>query len=95
MSLLNGFVERPGSDVIRPIELSSELVNQSAPSGPVVIPLGPVIGPTLADWVMTPVGLFGHPEDLMALGAMLYGLIAALEAQHRGTETTHSPASLL
>jgi hypothetical protein len=28
---------------------------------------------------LPPIGLYGHPEDLLALGAMLYGLVVALE----------------
>ncbi len=34
---------------------------------------------------LPPIALEGHPEDLVALGAMLYGLIAALEGRHRAT----------
>jgi hypothetical protein len=34
---------------------------------------------------LPPIALDGHPEDLIALGAMLYGLIAALEGRHRAT----------
>ena len=30
---------------------------------------------------LPPIALFGHPEDLVALGAMLYGLVAALEGR--------------
>jgi hypothetical protein len=32
---------------------------------------------------LPPIALFGHSEDLIALGAMLYGLIAALEGRSR------------
>jgi hypothetical protein len=32
---------------------------------------------------LPPITLDGHPEDLIALGASLYGLIAALEGRHR------------
>ena len=32
---------------------------------------------------LPPIALFGHSEDLIALGGMLYGLIAALEGRHR------------
>ena len=32
---------------------------------------------------LPPIALFGHPEDLVALGAMLYGLLAAMEGRHR------------
>ena len=32
---------------------------------------------------LPPVALTGHPEDLIALGAMLYGLVAAMEGRHR------------
>jgi hypothetical protein len=32
---------------------------------------------------LPPIVLDGHPEDLIALGAMLYGLIAALEGRNR------------
>jgi hypothetical protein len=32
---------------------------------------------------LPPIALFGHSEDLIALGAMLYGLIAALEERPR------------
>ncbi len=32
---------------------------------------------------LPPIALDGHPEDLIALGAMLYGLVAALEGRHR------------
>ena len=32
---------------------------------------------------LPPIALFGHSEDLLALGAVLYGLIAALEGRHR------------
>lgn len=32
---------------------------------------------------LPPIALFGHSEDLIALGSMLYGLIAALEGRHR------------
>ncbi len=34
---------------------------------------------------LPPIALFGHSEDLLALGAMLYGLIAALEGRGRAT----------
>ena len=34
---------------------------------------------------LPPIALYGHPEDLVALGLMLYGLIAALEGRHRAT----------
>ncbi len=34
---------------------------------------------------LPPIALYGHPEDLVALGCMLYGLIAALEGRHRAT----------
>jgi hypothetical protein len=37
---------------------------------------------TMAVTLPTP-ALGGHPEDLVALGAMLYGLVAALEERHR------------
>ena len=37
---------------------------------------------TMAATLPTP-ALNGHPEDLVALGAMLYGLVAALEGRHR------------
>ena len=37
---------------------------------------------TMAVTLPTP-ALGGHPEDLLALGAMLYGLVAALEERHR------------
>jgi hypothetical protein len=33
--------------------------------------------------ILPPITLDGHPEDLIALGASLYGLIAALEGRHR------------
>jgi len=32
---------------------------------------------------LPPIALYGHPEDMVALGAVLYGLIAALEGRHR------------
>ncbi len=32
---------------------------------------------------LPPIALDGHPEDLIALGAMLYGLVAALNGRHR------------
>ncbi len=32
---------------------------------------------------LPPIALTGHPEDLIALGAMLYGLVAAMEGRHR------------
>ena len=43
--------------------------------------------PILAVMAITlpPIALFGHPEDMVALGAMLYGLIAAMEGRHRAT----------
>ena len=34
---------------------------------------------------LPPIGLDGHPEDLIALGAALYGLTAAFEGRHRAT----------
>lgn len=34
---------------------------------------------------LPPIALFGHPEDLLALGAMLYGLAAAMEGRYRAT----------
>ena len=34
---------------------------------------------------LPPIGLFGHSEDLLALGAMMYGLLAALEGRGRAT----------
>ncbi len=37
---------------------------------------------TMAVTLATP-AVGGHPEDLVALGAMLYGLVAALEGRHR------------
>ena len=37
---------------------------------------------TMAATLPTP-AVGGHPEDLVALGAMLYGLVAALEGRHR------------
>ena len=37
---------------------------------------------TMAATLSTP-AVGGHPEDLVALGAMLYGLVAALEERHR------------
>jgi hypothetical protein len=43
--------------------------------------------PVLAVMAVTlpPIALFGHPEDLIALGCMLYGLVAAMEGRHRAT----------
>jgi hypothetical protein len=43
--------------------------------------------PVLAVMAITlpPIALFGHPEDMIALGAMLYGLMAAMEGRHRAT----------
>ena len=43
--------------------------------------------PVLAVMAVTlpPIALFGHPEDMIALGAMLYGLTAAMEGRHRAT----------
>ena len=43
--------------------------------------------PVLAVMAITlpPMALFGHPEDMIALGSMLYGLIAAMEGRHRAT----------
>jgi hypothetical protein len=32
---------------------------------------------------LPPIALFGHPEDLLALGALLYGLVAALDGRGR------------
>ncbi len=32
---------------------------------------------------LPPIALYGHAEDLLALGAMLYGLLAALDGRHR------------
>ncbi len=32
---------------------------------------------------LPPIALYGHAEDLVALGAMLYGLVASLEGRHR------------
>jgi len=32
---------------------------------------------------LPPIALDGHPEDLIALGAMLYGLVASLQGRHR------------
>jgi len=34
---------------------------------------------------LPPIALNGHPEDLVAVGSMLYGLVAALEGRHRAT----------
>jgi hypothetical protein len=34
---------------------------------------------------LPPIGLSGHPEGLIALGAMLYGLAAALDGRHHAT----------
>ncbi|MGA8724874.1 MAG: hypothetical protein WB565_07515 [Acidimicrobiales bacterium] len=34
---------------------------------------------------LPPIALSGHPEGLIALGAMLYGLAAALDGRHRAT----------
>jgi hypothetical protein len=41
--------------------------------------------PVLAVMAITlpPIALFGHPEDMIALGSMLYGLVAAMEGRHR------------
>jgi hypothetical protein len=43
--------------------------------------------PVLAVMAVTlpPIALFGHPEDMIALGSMLYGLTAAMEGRHRAT----------
>jgi hypothetical protein len=32
---------------------------------------------------LPPIALYGHAEDLVALGAMLYGLVASLDGRHR------------
>ena len=32
---------------------------------------------------LPPIALYGHAEDLLALGAMLYGLLASLDGRHR------------
>jgi hypothetical protein len=32
---------------------------------------------------LPPIALYGHAEDLLALGAMLYGLVASLDGRHR------------